>query len=42
MKLKMIAIAALAALTAAAMPTNEQIAQANKEVQASQIGRAHV
>ena len=35
MKLKLIAVAALAALTAAAMPTKDEIAQANKEVQAS-------
>ena len=35
MKLKMMALAALAACSAVAMPTNEQIAQANKEVQAS-------
>ncbi|MBQ6010917.1 MAG: hypothetical protein IJL17_20475 [Kiritimatiellae bacterium] len=35
MKLKLIAVAVLAALTAVAMPTNEQIAQANKDVQAS-------
>ena len=35
MKLKMMALSALAACSAVAMPTNEQIAQANKEVQAS-------
>ena len=35
MKSKLIAVAALAALTAAAMPTKDEIAQANKEVQAS-------
>ena len=35
MKLKLIADAALAALTAAAMPTKDEIAQANKEVQVS-------
>ena len=35
MKLKLIAVAALAALTAAAMPTKDEIAQANKEVQVS-------
>ncbi len=35
MKLKLIAVAVLAALTATAMPTNEQIARANKEVLAS-------
>ena len=35
MKLKLIAVVALAALTAAAMPTKDEIAQANKEVQAS-------
>ena len=35
MKLKLIVVVALAAMTAAAMPTKEEIAQANKEVQAS-------
>ena len=35
MKSKLIAVAALAALTAAAMPTKDEIAQANKEVQVS-------
>ena len=35
MKSKLIAVAALAALTAAAMPTKDEIAQANKDVQAS-------
>ena len=35
MKMKLIAVAALAALTAVAMPTKDEIAQANKEVQAS-------
>ena len=35
MKLKMMALSALAACSVVAMPTNEQIAQANKEVQAS-------
>ena len=35
MKSKLIAVAALAALAAAAMPTKDEIAQANKEVQAS-------
>ena len=35
MKLKLIAVAALAALAAEAMPTKDEIAQANKEVQAS-------
>ena len=35
MKSKLIVVAALAALTAAAMPTKDEIAQANKEVQAS-------
>ena len=35
MKSKLIAVAALAALTAAAMPTKDEIAQANKEVRAS-------
>ena len=34
MKLKMMALSALAACSAVAMPTNEQIAQANKEMQA--------
>ena len=35
MKSKLIAVAALAALAAAAMPTKDEIAQANKEVQVS-------
>ena len=35
MKVKLIAVAVLAACSVVAMPTNEQIAQANKEVQAS-------
>ena len=35
MKLKLIAVAALAALAAEAMPTKDEIAQANKDVQAS-------
>lgn len=35
MKLKLIAVAVLAALTAEAMPTKDEIAQANKDVQAS-------
>ena len=35
MKSKLIAVVALAALTAAAMPTKDEIAQANNEVQAS-------
>ena len=35
MKLKLIAVAVLATLTAAAMPTKDEIAQANKEVLAS-------
>lgn len=35
MKLKLIAVAALAALAAVAMPTKDEIAQANQEVQAS-------
>ena len=35
MKVKVIAVAVLAALAAVAMPTKDEIAQANKEVQAS-------